>query len=526
MKRHWLIAALLFSLMVHSSQPLKAQSTALNGGVERIREGRFDDALTALEQAHKAAPRNAAIENLLGITETQLGHIELACDHYRNAIRLDPTQAAPHRNLGFDLLNQRDFLHAEPELREAARLDPEDSFAHFYLLLLALETSNDTEAIGQASLAGKLVDNDPQAAAGLVAAEVRLGRASEAAVKIEQLERAGQLSTAAEYSIAVALSRQGSYREAVHCFRRIVTLDPSWENRYNLALGLLYDSRPEEASTLLSSLHAERPSHADTLMFLGSAYEQQEKMPQALEAYRSALAEDPSNPDRALDYTRLLMDMDRYDEAIQAVQSGLHQTSSPAALELRLGAVEMLKGNYDSARDAFNSALSTDPQLDAAYVGLAQTYARQGDDASSIQVLQAARQKLPGHYPLEYYFGLLASRMGREKEALGALEAAARLEPNSADPSFELGKLYASQQDWQRARDSFERVIQLNPQFAPAHFQLSHAYARLGLNSRAEQEAAQTHILVEAQRNFALKKQRDQAAGFQAQLPAAVSSQP
>jgi len=35
----------------------------------------------------------------------------------------------------------------------------------------------------------------------------------------------------------------------------------------------------------------------------------------------------------------------------------------------------MIKGNYDAARDAFHAALAADPQLDAAYVGMAQTYA-------------------------------------------------------------------------------------------------------------------------------------------------------
>jgi len=69
----------------------------------------FDRALVKLKQAHSAAPQDATIENLLGITETQLGQIDEACNHYRNAIRLDPRQAAPHRNLGFNLLNSKDY---------------------------------------------------------------------------------------------------------------------------------------------------------------------------------------------------------------------------------------------------------------------------------------------------------------------------------------------------------------------------------------------------------------------------------
>ncbi len=504
---------------------LSAQSTALDEGVKLIREGRFDQALGKLEEAHRIAPRDATIENLLGITETKLGHISEADKHYRNAIRLNPSQAAPHRNLGFNLLTAKDYVHAEPELSEASRLDPSDPFAHYYLLKWALATGHDADALEQASHAGQLLDNDPDADAALIEAEIRVGRVDEAATRIEGLESTKQLPSSREYAIAVLLSQHAYYSQAVHCFRHLASLDPTWENRYNLALALLYDHQSAEASTLLAALHSERPTHADTLMFLGSAFEMQQKIPEALDAYRGALLADPSNPDRTLDYTRLLMDLDRFDEAIQVVQTGIGDTSS-TALQLRLGAVEMIKGDYPAARDAFNAALAIDPKLDAAYVGLAQIDARQGRDIDAIRILEEAREKLPDHYPLEYYFGLLASRQGREQEAIGAFQNAARLEPTSPDPCYGLGKIYSSQQNWTQARQELERVIELNPQFAPAHYQLSHVYAHLGLNSKAEQEAQETHTLVDTQRDQVLRKQRERGASFQPQTSGAPSPLP
>ncbi len=512
-----ILALTLLSLA--SAGPLSAQTTPLDDGVKLIREGHFDQALTRLEEAHRLAPRNATIENLLGITETQLKHIDKAASHYRNAIRLDPSLAAPHRNLGFNLLTAKEFGDAEPELREASRLDPNDPFAHYYLFLLALATNHDADALEQASHAGQLIENDPDAEAGLIEAEIRLGEVDAAASHIKSMEAANQLALVREYTIAVLLSRHGFYKQAVGCFQRIALLDPSWESRYNLALALLYDGQFAEASKLLSTLHNERPSNADTLMFLGSAFEMQEKMPEALEAYRAAAVADPSNPDRTLDYTRLLMDMDRYDEAIEFIQTGMAETAATSPLQLRLGAVEMIKGNYSAARDAFQAVLSTSPDLDAAYIGLAQTYAREGKDVEAIHVLEAARAKLPGHYLLEYYFGMLASRLGREQEAMAALENAAQLEPKSINPFFELGKIYVAQQDWPRARKAFERVIELNPQFQPAHYQLSRVYARMGLNSQAAQQAQLTRTLVDEQRAAALQRQRERGASFQPQPP-------
>ena len=513
-----IVPAILFLAFAAS---LQAQSSALDEGVALIRAGRYDQALIKLEEAHRASPRNATIENLLGITETQLGHPDAAATHFRSAIRLDPSQVGPHRNLGFNLLTAKDYAGAEPELREASRLSPEDPFAHYYLSLLALATDHDAEAVEQASHAGQLIDNDPEAGADLVEAYIRLGRVDDATTRIKSMEETNQVSSEQEYSIAVLLSRHGFYEQAVHCFQRIAKIDPSWGNRYNLALALL--KHFEKFFAFLRNAGAE---HADTLMFLGSAFEARQKMPEALEAYRAAAIADPSNPDRTLDYTRLLMDMDRYDEAIEFIQTDMTETAVTSLLKLRLGAVEMIKGDYAAAREAFQAALAGNPELDAGYIGLAQTYARQANDTEAIQILEAARAKRPGSYLLEYYFGLLASRLGREQEALGALKQAAQLEPNSPDPSFELGKLYAAKEDWPEARLAFEHVIELNPQFAAAHFQLCRAYEHLGLHDKADQEARQTQALMSKQREDTLRKQRERGGSFQPHTSVATSNQP
>ncbi len=166
------------------------------------------------------------------------------------------------------------------------------------------------------------------------------------------------------------------------------------------------------------------------------------------------------------------------------------------------------------------------PRLGVAHVGLAQTHARQANDTQALQILAAARAKRPGHYLLEYYFGLLASRLGRDQEAVDALKQAAQLEPNSPDPSFELGKVYASKEDWPEARLAFEHVVELNPQFVAGHYQLRRAYEHLGLRDKAAQEAQKSQALMSKQREDSLRKQREQGMSFQPHASAETSHQP
>jgi tetratricopeptide (TPR) repeat protein len=159
------------------------------------------------------------------------------------------------------------------------------------------------------------------------------------------------------------------------------------------------------------------------------------------------------------------------------------------------------------------------------YFGLAQTYDRQVNDTSGIHGLEEAPAKYPGHYLLEYYFGLLASRLGREQEAIVALEKARQLEPSSPDPFYELGKLRVARQNWPQARQAFEHVVALNPTLASAHYQLSKVYVQLGLTEKAKQEALQTHSLVDSQREEALRRQRERGGSFQPQDSAGQSPQ-
>ena len=192
--RHRSVKLLAIALLWALQTLLHGQSTVLDEGLQLFREGKFEQALVKLQEAHKAAPRDATIENVLGITEVQLGHLQAADSHFRRSIALDPSKAAPHRNLGFSLLTAKLYADAEPELREASRLDPKDNFAHYYLFQVALATGHDAEALLQATRAGDLIANDPDASQGLIEAKIRTGDVRGAARDIERMEQADQLT--------------------------------------------------------------------------------------------------------------------------------------------------------------------------------------------------------------------------------------------------------------------------------------------------------------------------------------------
>jgi Tfp pilus assembly protein PilF len=60
-------------------------------GLLLIRDGRPDEALHDLEEAQRLAPDNAAIQQLLGLAEQRRGQLAAAAEHFRAALKQEPT---------------------------------------------------------------------------------------------------------------------------------------------------------------------------------------------------------------------------------------------------------------------------------------------------------------------------------------------------------------------------------------------------------------------------------------------------
>ncbi len=91
------LAAMQTGQDVHARQELD-RLTALvpdeaagwaNLGLLLLRQQQIDEAATRLATASQLAPRNAAIERLLALTESRKGNLEAAVRHWRRAIELD-----------------------------------------------------------------------------------------------------------------------------------------------------------------------------------------------------------------------------------------------------------------------------------------------------------------------------------------------------------------------------------------------------------------------------------------------------
>ncbi len=514
--------ALALSLLgvAGAQTPRQVEDPHLQRGLALFRQQNFADALQEFQAAEKAHPGTYEIENLLGITATQLGHNDEADRYYRKAIALNPKAPGPHKNLGFSELNQKDYAAAKKELDTALALDPTDRFTHFYLASLYLATAQDAKAVDQLEPASDLLRNEPRTEFSMIKACLKTGHTQQASGLIQDMVIRSQLTDAQNYELAVLMSSLHLYLQAVERFQYALAAQPqSWVVQYNLAIAWLNAGKPERAIPLFNAVAQAQPANAAVLTSLGSAYEAADELPQALDAYKQAVAADPQNPDCYLDYTRLLMELDRYDEATRVVEQGIqgiHVPEEEYALDIRLGVLKLKQGQYEQACAAFNKAIKLHPEIVLGYVALAQTYMQQGKDEDALQPLLQARASLPQDATLEYYTGLLLMRVGRKAEGETALKNSIRLREQEPEPHYELGKYYAEQNQLEPARREFERVIALDPNNGKARYQLSRIYSRLGEKDKAAQMADAAKRLLQTQQDAALATQKAHSNQFQA----------
>jgi tetratricopeptide (TPR) repeat protein len=505
----------VFLIPLAISGVMLGQTSAMQRGLELFKLQKYKLALQQFQSARSQQPANALIYNLIGITETQLGQLSEANASYTKAIHLDGKLAAPHKNLGFNYLNTKEYDRAEAELKKAIASDESDPFAHYYLAIAYLNTSQEGDALGQLKFAEPLIENDPDTAYRMASACLNAGASVDASRIIDAVEQRSMFSAEQEYQLATLLNSKHMYVESVLHFRRIVQLQPaSWVAKYNLSAALFYANQPAEALPVLESLVNERNQDANVLSLLGFAYESAGKLPEALDAFKNAVAAEPGNADRYLDYTRLLMDLDRYDDAVALIQKGIASSQDSYALNIRLGAVELMKGAYRNAEESFQKAIAEQPDVAVGYVALAKIYMKESNERAAVDVLSAARAKLKRDFALEYVYGLATAEVGDTTNAIDALKNAEELNPEVVEPHYQLGKIYMLMENWKEAEKELKRVIQLNPGHAQAHFQLSKVYARLGDDIKSHEMQESARQLFKAEQDSALSEQRARQISF------------
>jgi eukaryotic-like serine/threonine-protein kinase len=199
--------------------------------------------MACFREAIRLDPTDAKVHSNLGLALDRKGDTDGAIAAGKEAVRLDPKDAHCHGNLGITLVGKGDVDGAIICFQEAIRLDPTNATAHYNFGI---------------TLGDK---GDPDGAAGAFRESIRLDTTY----------------ANAHTGLGTALHRKGDYDGAATEYRKAIDLDPGDAGKYrNLVKALAPLGRLEEARAVWGkALERDPPDHAawsgyaELCLFLG-----------------------------------------------------------------------------------------------------------------------------------------------------------------------------------------------------------------------------------------------------------------
>jgi len=232
--------------------------------------------------------------------------------------------------IGFCNVDLKNYEEAEEALKQAIRLEPDDTIAGLKL--------------------------------GIV--YILLGRKEDAEEALKQAIHFNPDDAEAYLKLGIIYTNLRCYEEAKEKFKQAIQLDPDYAEAY-LKLGVIYilleqDKKAEEIFKKVIHLN---PNDAELRIKLGAIYTALGQNEEAIEAYKQAIR---LNPDYAEAYLKLGMvysRLEHYEEAIEAYKQAIRLNPNDARAHLELGVTYLLLEDKDSALDEYKILKKLDREL-------------------------------------------------------------------------------------------------------------------------------------------------------------------
>lgn len=269
---------LLFYFLI----PLAAfdQKTAYEQALEKYQNKQYQQALAPAEEAVRVDGGKAASLHLYGLILAALQRLDGAEENLRKAAALAPDQAAFVYDLGYLLHQERKYVEAQPVLKHAVELDPENLTArfmlartyvfayhelqipnfveltleqlnyivkkdprfpavHHHLALVYINTGEQTKALEELNTEIKFYPGNTQARLELGETLLRLNQYHKAAEQFLAASKQAPQMPAIQYGLAKAYKADSQNVKALAAARRCVELDSKFADGHYL-LGQLY----------------------------------------------------------------------------------------------------------------------------------------------------------------------------------------------------------------------------------------------------------------------------------------------
>ena len=402
-------------------------------------------AVTELREAVRLEPTNADFHLNLGDGLKAQGQLDAALAEFDTAVRLRPDFGLAHQSRGIVLRQQGKFREALAAAREAVRYLPDSdapalglALAHFQLAGALTKENKPDEALEAYREAVRVQPFSASFRRQLGLVLKKQGNLDEAIVHLREavcLDRTDASLDSKDISLhtslGFALQAHGEWEEAVVEHREALYLRPDRPLRhFNLAVALTALNRWEEATEEnrealrlddLAPAVPLGPSRADAHYNLGVCFQQMGRLTEAAEQYRQTRRLRANAPKATANLGWTLSALGDLAGAADAFRDAARLQPNDPVSHLNVGLVAAWREDYPAAEDAYRQALKLQPDHAEAQIKLAFALQGQGKFAEAAPLMrdghEAAARKPGWRYPSEAW----ARQAGRLADLDGKL---------------------------------------------------------------------------------------------------------
>jgi tetratricopeptide (TPR) repeat protein len=266
--------------------------------------------------------------------------------------------------------------------------------------------------------------------------------------------------------------------------------DQNWEAHYNLALALLRKGDRARAIHELQTAIQQKPDSVSSHFALGSVLEDEKKLGNAEEQFRSALKIDPHFAPGAIRLSEVLIAEGKPQAAVACLEDAVKQ-APPDQTEpvwAALGAAYAENGEMEKALATLKHLVAVQPDSADAHFKLGLFYARHGSSTDEEGALAEFREALrldQGMDPARIALGRVLISLQKYSEAAPVVLDYTRHQPKDAQGFYALGQAYQGLKRVDAAVDALERAAVLDPRDASIRVDLGTLMASTGQTNAA-----------------------------------------
>lgn len=430
-------------------------SSARHAVASAIMSQNYNRALTLLSPLLSAHPQDPSLWTLRGVALDRLGHTHESLASFNRALSIDKNYTP-----ALEGASQEAYLHDDPHasqyLQRLLSVTPQNQVANAMAAALAYQSNNCPAALSYFRLSGQEVYRNEHA----------LSEFADCLVRAEQFD------------------------DAVQLLQRGSQLHPeSVQLKYNLAVALLRDHRPEEAVNILEPLAGEKDS--GLLNLLASSYIQVNRPDDAFRALENAILISPKDQSNYLDLAILCLEHHQENRSVVAATAGIARIPDASSLFLIRGVAYAQLADYDKAESDFSTAARLQPNQPHSTIAMSLLYSDRNQLNKEKALLQKQLKLTPDDAVTNYLLADLLIRQGAQpgqpefSEARAALARSLAAKPDSAEAQILMGKICEQQGSLAQALSHYQSALKVEPDNRSALDREFILLRKLGKNAEA-----------------------------------------